>query len=144
MQYGRFLSFLFILIAFGPIQLWILLLVLNTTSRGTITIGTILGDGGLFFYATTVAVGSAISLFDKKQFKIGSSDFNVTLICCIAPLIVIVIYYSSILTQTGLSTPRPFNACIFQQLGCTLMALIYWLYVGTRTGLFVKEENDNT
>lgn len=140
MQFGRFLSFAICIVVGGLLQLWVLLMVLNATGY-VIDFREFLGDGGLFFFATSLSAGSAISLFDHRPIKVGTSDFNVTLICLFGILVIAVSYYAAVLSGDGMSAAKPFSNHAPVQIACTLMAIGYWVYVGRRTGLFVKKED---
>ncbi|MCH8824800.1 MAG: hypothetical protein IH984_14980 [Planctomycetes bacterium] len=139
MQIGRLITFTLGVIGFGLLQLWVLIMILNTMGS-PIDAKEILGDGGLFFFSTSLAVGSAITLFDTNPLKIGSRDCNVTIIVCGGVLLLTVVYYSAVLSQGGLKQPDPFAQHILLQIGCSLIAIGYWFYMGISTGLFVKKE----
>lgn len=141
MQFGRFLSFALSIVVGGLLQLWVLLIALNAIGH-VIDFSELLGDGGLFFFATSLSVGSAISLFDHRPIKVGSTDFNVILICCVGVLVMVVVYYAAVLSGDGMSAAKPFRNHALFQIACALTAMGYWFYAGHRTGLFVKKEDD--
>ncbi|MCH7575693.1 MAG: hypothetical protein IIA59_11280 [Candidatus Marinimicrobia bacterium] len=129
------------IIGVGLLQIWVLLMVLQANGHPA-HIEEILGGGGLFFFATSIVVGSALSLFDYSPPKIGSLDFNMSAICCGVVLLVTVVYYTEVLSGGGVAEPNPFSKHVVQQLFCTSVALWYWYYSGRRTGLFVKKDYD--
>ena len=138
MQVGRLITFVLGVVGVGLLQLWVLIIILH--ARGSpINAKEILGDGGLFFFSTSLVVGSAISLFDTHDLKIGSRDCNVTLILCGGVLLITVGFYASVLSQDGLKQ-HPFAQHMLLQIGCTVVAIGYWYYMGVSTGLFIKKE----
>lgn len=139
MHIGRLMTFAMGVVGGGLLQLWVLIIILNV-KNGSIEVAQLLGDGGLFFFSTSLAVGSAISLFDKRVPKIGSHYFNVTVIVCGGILFFAVTYYVSVLSDDGLKEDRPFAEYMLLQIGCSIAAVAYWFYMGICTGLFTKEE----
>lgn len=141
MQYGRLISFALGILGGGLLQIWVLLLMLNATGQ-TIQIKEILGNGGLFFFATTLCVGSILSLFDFRPIIVGNRDFNISVICCGVVILVAVTNYAAVLSDGGFTVTNPFSDNVATQIGCTLIAIVYWYYSGNRTGLFVKKDKD--
>ena len=98
MQWGRLISFTIGIIGGGLLQLWALIMVLNANGY-PVEISELLGDGGLFFFATSLVVGSSISLFDYRPIKVGNKDFNITMITLAGILVPVLIYYSTVLSS---------------------------------------------
>jgi hypothetical protein len=138
MKPGRVFAFAGFVVGGGLLQLWVLVAILQVT-RSELKLATLLGDGGLFFFATSTAVASAITLFDNKGIQVGKVDFNVTWVVCGGILFVTVVYYAAVLSEVGVSDPKPFAKYIPLQLGCATMAIVYWFYTGVRVGLFTKK-----
>jgi hypothetical protein len=139
MQIGRLITFTLAVIGGGLMQLWVLLLVLKANGH-PLLLKDLLGDGGLFFFATSLAVGSSISLFDSHKLVIGNADCNITLIVCGGVVLLAVIYYASTLSSSSPRVAAPFAKHIGLQLGCCCAAVVYWYYTGVRTGLFTKKD----
>lgn len=139
MHFGRIFSFLLTIIGGSLLQLWVLMLILKATNN-PVTTGQLLGDGGLFFFASSLAVGSAISLIDNCKIVFGNIDFIMTLLICFGLIIIVVAYYASILTNVGFDEPDPFANNIRLQIGCAFCAIAYWFYSGVRIGLFTKKD----
>lgn len=138
MHFGRFVTFACGVIFGSLLQLWVLALMLNATNL-PIAFPELLGNGGLFFFATSLAVGSALSLFDHYPVKIGSIDFLFTFFLAGPLMLVVVVYYTATMSNGGFGTVHPFKSYVTLQLGCSAMAMVYWFYSGLRTGLFVKK-----
>ncbi len=41
---------------------------------------------------------------------------------------------------TLLANNKPFRDAYVMQFSCAILAIVYWFYVGVKTGLFIKEE----
>lgn len=141
MQLGRFLSFFIGVFFIGLLQLWILFMVLLAIGH-PIRISEILGDGGLFFFSTSLLTNSMLSLADFKPIKFGSKEFIVTLLALLGVILPVIVYYTAILSNGGLSEPRPFGDIVPLQIGCLLGAVVYWFFSGIIVGIFVKKEYD--
>lgn len=137
---GRLVSFSLLIILFSLLQLWVLLVVM-IAKHIPIELGEVLGGGGLFFFATSIYVSSAVNLHDFQPMKIGCFNFIVTLIVC-GIGIMMVIYYAVVLTDVGMKAANPFGEKlrIQIQIGCALVAFLYWFFSGVRSNLFIKDE----
>ena len=135
---GRVVSFALLIIFFSLLQLWVLLAVLH--GKGIpIELKEVLGRGGLFFFATSLFISSAVSLYDFRHLKIGSFNFIVTLIVCAMGLWM-VIYYAVVLTDVGMTAANPFGGKLRMQIGSALVAFLYWFFAGVNSNLFIKDE----
>ena len=135
---GRVVSFALLIIFFSLLQLWVLLVVLNAKNI-PIESKEVLGGGGLFFFATSLYISSAVNLHDFQPMKIGGFNFIVTLIV-FGMCIIMVIYYAVVLTDVGMKAANPFGEKLRMQLGCALVAFLYWFFAGVRSDLFIKDE----
>lgn len=134
-SFGRVYSFVLLNIAGGLLQLWVVALMLFVKGSG-VTVAQLLGDGGLFFFATSLAYSSVFSLTNKYPMTTGTRDFNITLtlVGCVTLLALIV--YVSVLSSTPQSGSPPLSGTVFHQIACVTAALVYAFYVSVRTGLF--------
>jgi len=141
MQLGRFFAFFGGVFVGGLLQLWILVMILLAIGH-PVSIAEILGDGGLFFFATSLVVNSWLSLADYEPMIVGKKDFNITFLCFFGVVIPVIAYYTAILSNGGLDQIRPFGDFVPLQISCLVGAIAYWIYSGIRTGLFVKKSYD--
>lgn len=132
--WGKLVTFLLANVLAGLIQLWILFLILLATNKDW-SITNLLGDGGLFFFATGLTFNSLLVLMDKRDLRAGSSDLNVSLLTCLAVGGVSLVFYTAVLSQ-GTKVPDPFGGHILPQLSCAALAVVYAFYVAVRTGYF--------
>lgn len=142
MQFGRLLIFVLAIIGGSLLQFWVLLVVLDVKGY-PIQAKEVFGDGGLFFFASSLSVGSALNLFDKRPMIIGKQDFIVTFLICGGILFFVVAYYAAVLSGGGPATAKPFGDHLLIQFGCALAAVAYWFFTGLRTGMFVSEDKGN-
>jgi len=139
MHLGRLLTFSLVVIGGGLLQLWLLVFILSI--KGILpSWGQVLGDGGVFFFATSVSMGSAVSLYDRVRFRLGNADCNISILACLGTLLCAVTVYTAELSDAGLEPGRPFAKYIATQLGCMILSIAYWLYSGVRTGLFTHKD----
>ena len=132
------MSFLMVVVGVGLLQLWSMLLLLGINGK-PIEISDLLGDGGTFFFSTSLSVGCMLNLFDARPVKIGNLDFNFTFICCGGVVYLSAFYYAAVLSRSSASVVNPFGSHIVVQIACISVALAYWFYVGLRIGLFVRK-----
>jgi hypothetical protein len=127
--------FLFVLsnLLVGLLQIWILYIILRTMHKSP-DISILLGDGGLFFFATSLAVSSYLLLYSQKA-KPATIDLNLTIILVLFVILPAIIIYTVVLS-TQLGTVSPFHNCIGTQCWCALSSLTYAVYAGARTGYF--------
>ena len=142
MQFGRLLSFALGIVGGSLLQLWVLLIILHANHH-PIGVKEVLGSGGLFFFASSLSVGSALNLFDSRPITIGKLDFNMTFLICGGVLLLTVGYYAAVLSGGGLAIAKPFGDYFLMQIGCAFAAVGYWFFAGLRTGLFIKKDNFN-
>ncbi|MCK4785069.1 MAG: hypothetical protein KAV87_15060 [Desulfobacteraceae bacterium] len=138
---GRVVTFALIIIFFSLLQLWVLLVFLNRKDI-PIQLKEVLGGGGLFFFATSLCVSSAVSLHDFRPMKIGGFNLIVTLIVC-AMVLWMVIHYAVALTDVGMTAANPFGENVQMQIGCALAAFLYWFFAGSRSNLFIKDDGSD-
>lgn len=135
----RLATFFFVMIFGGLLQLWVLVAILNASGTD-ISLPDLLADGGLFFFSTSLVAGSAITLLDTNGIKVGDLDFLVTLLVCAALFFLGVITYTTVMSATLEEGGNAvFKQHMKDQILCALIALLYWVYSGKRTGLFVKK-----
>lgn len=141
MHFGRLFTFALTVVGGGLLQLWILFIILQMTGAEA-KVQDILGDGGLFFFASSLAVGSAITLFDRVPLKVGNVDCNLSLLVC-AGVLVITAVYCSVIAKVGASASKPFSNHVPLQIACAVASVAYWYYTGVRIGLFTKKSHEH-
>lgn len=132
---GRILSFGLLTVGGGLLQLWVLYLMAIATGTAP-TLGELLGDGGLYFFATSLSFSSFVSLSSSTPIKFGTNHFNVTILLVGPVTLLAVVMYISVLSGAVGQQASPFSNHILSQLGCTFASLVYGLYVGVVTGFF--------
>jgi len=119
----------------GLAQVWLLYVALIARHKEH-TLSSLLGDGGLFFFTTSLAVTSALMLFERLPRKPTSWDLFWTIlvlaICGIA-----VVFYISVLID-NLKVVAPFHDHVGPQVGCASIAFFYAFFAAARTGYFRK------
>ena len=136
---GKVIGFLALTVGGGLLQLWVLSITLMSTGK-TVKISEVLGDGGLFFFSTSLACTSFLSLIDKNSLEFGSVNFNITLVILTPVSLYAVVSYSSVLSASSGRGAYPFGGHTKPQIICAIAALVYAFYVCTVTGFF--HEND--
>lgn len=131
---------MFSMIGGGLLQLWILVFILSLNGA-PVSLVQVLGDGILFFFASSLAVGSAITLFDSPKMAFGNVDFNVTCTVGLGLVFVTAVTYSYVLADVGFAAPDPFQDLVLFQIGIAFIALGYWFYTGVRTGLYTRKSS---
>jgi hypothetical protein len=132
--FWKFVTFVLANVAGGLVQLWVLYLILLTLNRSH-DIRVLFGDGGLFFFATSLTFNSLLALVEKHTLRPGTADLNVTLVLAGSVTVSAMVIYSAVLSQ-GTSTASPFSSHVLAQLSCAIAALVYAFYVSIRTGYF--------
>lgn len=136
---GKLLTHTLVIIGLGLLQLWFIMIVLLVKDDEPIKIGELLGDGGLFFFSTSLTVSSALSLFDYRPMKPGTVDINFSLLTAIPVLLIASGWFIAVVSKNGLSTPNPFQSHVEIQIACCTLAIVYWYFVGKRIGLFTEK-----
>ena len=128
--------FLFILsnIFGGLLQVWLLYLILKYTGRSH-DLNVLLGDGGLFFFAMSLAVNSILVLFSQLPTKPSSADAISTFLIVFFGIGPSITLYAVVLVNK-IGTASPFQDQIGTQFWCASLALAYSFFVGARTGYF--------
>jgi hypothetical protein len=145
LNYRRLLIFFILVIVLGLLQLWVLLVVLKALDQ-PVELKRLIGDGGLFFFSTSLAIGSAITLWDQKS--TNKHDDELILLTIILPggiFFLTIAWTVAIMTKDGLSVQYPFQRTdsIFLQLACTLAAITYWFVTGLATDMFKRKRLNN-
>jgi hypothetical protein len=126
--------FVFANIAGGLLQVWVLYVALASLGRAH-SVAVLLGDGGLFFFSTSLTVNGILLLLSESINKLSSWDVTITGLAIIGSLVSSIVVYIAVLVGTGLSA-SPFRDHVPAQLVCASVALAYAFYVGARTGYF--------
>lgn len=130
---GKVLTFVLATLFGGLLQLWILWLILAVALNKSVGAGELLGDGGLFFFSTSVTASSFLLLIDQHPLKAGTSDFNVTLLLVGTVGVSAVVVYAAVMSA-NFGTSNPFREYLGPQLACAIAAFVYAFYVAVRTG----------
>ena len=140
MDKGRFAVFFSLIILLGLLQMWVIVIVMRIIGQ---PIGSqqLLGDGGLFFFANSLTIGSAVSLYDKEPVKIVDANFLITFFVGGIIFLATIICVVSIMANGGSKDHYPFDRedMHLLQVACTSGAIMYWIYCGRKTGLFVNK-----
>src|SRR5712692_7327809 len=80
----------------GLVQIWILCVFLATQGK-QYDIGLLLGDGGLFFFATSLTVSSLLVFLEQSRARRSPIDNLFTLLAIMAVLMVSVVVYTAVL-----------------------------------------------
>lgn len=138
---GKIVTFLLVTVVLSLIQVWALGLILWATNK-SVEIKSLLGDGGVFFFALTLVAISGFTLADKAgAMKKGSADLNITglaILFCSVPSILL---YASVTSQNLSQVPpsaNPFGEKWPVQVVCALLAVSYAFYAEMRTGSLTK------
>jgi len=120
----------------GLLQVWVLYLALSSMGKEH-SLAVLLGDGGLFFFSTSLVVNSILILLAESPGKPSATDLGITGMAVVGSLVTSIVVYTVVLTSR-LGSVAPFHDHIGAQISCTVVALIYAFFVGVRTGYFGK------
>lgn len=117
----------------GLVQVWLLCVVLMAQGK-VHTPSVLLGDGGLFFFTTSLTAASALILFEQLPSKPTAWDLTFTLaiagVCFAASA-----YYITVFTAHSDSL-APFHDHVRPQMSCAISAFAYAMFASARTGYF--------
>jgi hypothetical protein len=133
MHIGKLLTFFVVTIVGGLLQVWVLWLILAVGLNKPVGLAALLGDGGLFFFSTSITVSSFLLLIDRHSLKVGTADLNVTLVLAGAAALSAVVMYTSVMSA-NFGSANPFKDLLFPQIACATAAFTYAFYVAVRTG----------
>ncbi len=133
---GKVFLFISANILVGLLQVWVLYGALAVLGKDH-SVGVILGDGGLFFFATSLTVNAILMMFSEGSAKIGPIDVTFTLFAIVGGLVMSAVFYGVIMTS-NLEAVSPFHDQVGPQVSCALLAFAYALYTSVRTGYFSK------
>lgn len=141
---GRFVSLVLLTVGGGLLQLWVTLILLAELDSLKVT--TLLGDGGVFFFSTSLIYTSILTFLSKKEFKIGTLSFNLTVPLVASVTLYTVIVYavcqvkacvpSAAAETDGMMRTLPFADHWVPQIICGSAAIVYAVYVCTEVGFF--------
>jgi hypothetical protein len=122
----------------GLVQVWLLYVVLYALGRDH-SLPILLGDGGLFFFTTSLTATSALVLFEKIPGKPSPWDLLFTVLI-IATCAGASVYYMTIFTGVAHLelTGLPFKTHVRPQLTCAFAAFAYAFFALGRTGYFSR------
>jgi hypothetical protein len=140
---GRILYFLLLTLGGGLLQLWTLALIFYATDK-PLGVSNLLGDGGLFFFSTSLACTSFRLLHNYRELRFGSADSILSIILAGSLTFISVVCYTTVLSPilSG-AVKRPailFANHLYTQVGCATAAITYALYVASVTKVFRREK----
>jgi len=118
------------------LQVWVLYIALTSLGKEH-TLGVLLGDGGLFFFATSLTVSSVLILLAESPSRLSMVDIIFTLFATLGGLVTAIIVYTAVLTN-NLGTAAPFHDHTGPQISCAVLALAYAFFAAGRTGYFSR------
>ncbi len=136
---GKIFSFAIITLGGGLLQLWILCF-MKFQSEHMLNPSQILGDGALYFFSTSLAFSSFVTLSSFAPIKFGGIHFNCTLLLVMPLTFWSVVDYVSILSKSTKEL-YPFSNHLTPQICCVIAALVYAFYVCLVTGLFEESQD---
>lgn len=123
---------------FGLLQLWSAVLILLNAKKD-INIRELLGDGGLFFFATSVVASGGLLLIERK--RLGTPEILFSLVAMLTVAAPCLLLYGAVSAgQVGNSkaVPFPFSNLMPAQIGLAVWALAYAMFAAARTKQFSK------
>jgi uncharacterized membrane protein len=134
---NKLLTFIIFTFFGGLLQLWVLFLVLVFLGKPP-SAGALLGDGGLYFFSTSLALSSLASLWQKKPLKYDDTTTIISIGCVGITLLLAVVAYVSVLSSGLGRVTSPFSTTthITSQLSCAVLASVYAMYVTRQIGLW--------
>ena len=135
---GKVTLFSTSMIVGGLVQVWLLYIVLCAQGRDH-SLPILLGDGGLFFFTTSLTATSALVLFENIPGKPNSWDLVFTILI-VATCVAASVYYMTVFTASA--NPElaglPFKSHVRPQLTCAFCAFAYAFFASGRTGYFSR------
>jgi ABC-type phosphate transport system permease subunit len=119
----------------GLFQIWVLAVILSIDGEDH-RIGVLLGDGGLFFFATSLTVNSFL-IFEGSRRKHSAIERTFTLLAILLTIGMSVAVYAAVFTHQ-LGKVEPFHDHVVSQIALASLALIYAMFVAERTGYFSR------
>lgn len=123
-------------VVIGVFQLWVIVLVLLAMKK-TPDIDVLLGDGGLFFFTTSLLATSGLKLFEKQA--TDRRDIICSVVVGLVVFVPAIVFYSVVMAM-HFNHPSvegsPFAGMVWPQFGCGFVAVAYAVYVAVRTGMF--------
>jgi len=138
---NKIITFVLGTILGGLLQLWVVFLIVVFVDGKQITAAKLLGDGGLLFFSTSLAIGSGLALFHRGHVRPGTVDANVAFAAMFLIFVPAIVAYVRVMPpQLSSTAPAvlPFSGHVVQQLTCTFGAIVFAFFVGVRTGQFEK------
>ena len=134
---NRLIAFLFFTFFCGLLQLWVLFMVLVFLGKVP-SPGALLGDGGLYFFSTSLALSSLASLWQKGPLEYESTATIISVVCVGITLFLAVVAYVTVLSSDFGKVALPFSTVrhISSQLACAIVSSSYALYVSKQIGLW--------
>lgn len=120
----------------GLLQVWVLYIALSSLGKPH-TLPLLLGDGGLFFFATSLTVNSVLVLLAESPARPLPWDLSITLFTILGTLVPSIVVYTAVLTNNP-NVVAPFQDHTPSQISVAILAMAYALFVGVRTGYFNK------
>jgi hypothetical protein len=132
---GKFALFTLYTILGGLGQVWFLYLALYALGREH-SLPVILGDGGLFFFNTSLTASSAFLLVEELRGKSSPWHRAFTTLAIVISISAVV-YYIAIFTHHP-GNSAPFHDHVKPQLALAVLAFTYAGFVAKETGFFSR------
>jgi hypothetical protein len=128
-SFSKFVLFVTATVVGGLAQVWLLYFVLLNMGKEH-DVSAILGDGGLYFFATSLTASSALVYFEHKPTNTVPWDWTCTILAIAASMV------SVAATHPGV--PSPFRDQSLPQITCAAVSFVYSTFVAQRTGYFAR------
>lgn len=119
----------------GLLQLWLLYGILAYFGKDR-TVAVLLGDGGVFFFATSLTATSLLVFFADYAKHPSHSDLLVTVGALVGGGVAI--FYYTLILSNRLGNAEPFKQYWPIQVFCAAIAFSYAVFVSARTGYFSR------
>jgi hypothetical protein len=130
---SKFALFVTSTVVGGLAQVWFLYVALLAIGKAH-DLSALLGDGGLFFFTTSLTASSALIFFEHRPKIDNEWDLLLTFIACVASAGAIAYFIAIIVTHLG--SAAPFRDHAVPQVAFAVTSFTYSLFVAARTGYF--------
>ena len=130
---SKLATFLVLIFGAGLLQLWILAIFLGFEGNLTDEVARLWGNGGLYFFSTSLVYSSFLTLLKDRPVQYGSMDMPVSFVSLgLTTLIACIAFVRTLDVGSGAQAlgPLPFASNLFSQLTCVAVASSYAFFVG--------------
>jgi hypothetical protein len=120
----------------GLLPIWWLCLQFAANGQSP-DLSTLLSDGGLFFFATSLTADGLLGLLlmEGNGQRVWS-DFIISALIAFFVFFPAITFYGSMFASRLAKDSAPLKGHVTVQLACATAALCYWFYAGVRSGQF--------